>query len=307
MLEYQGQLVELPVGESLVGRARGCRLRFSDLTVSRLHCRLTVADSGVVIEDLGSQSGTVVNDAWLREPRQLQKGDAVQIGNRQFRIRQRRPRQDQDTTVDASSEELRTATQEVESLPTDLSLIAGMGASGPGPAGSRRSRPTPTERSNLVGVGAAESILLDPTADLPEGVQRRPTMRMKAGQATHERRRDVRVATEIQALYSSEELTFRGVVRDVSTGGMFIASDVLDPPGTACSISLFPDGECTVRLTGVVRHVVKTVAGSAGLPPGVGIQFLQPGEDAMQWVKNTLARASTPFISCDDPPQDGHR
>lgn len=304
MLEYQGQIVALPEGESLVGRARGCRLRFSDLTVSRLHCRLTVADSGVTIEDLGSQSGTVINDAWLREPRQLQEGDSVQIGNRQFRIRKHRAQQDEDTTVEGLPEDARSRTQEVESLPTDLSLIAGMGAASHERDKPRKNRPTPTERRNLVGVDAAESIVLDAPADLPNGLQRRPTMRMQGGDTTRERRRDVRVATEIQALYASDELTFRGVVRDVSTGGMFIASDVLDPPGTTCSVSLFPEGECTVRLTGIVRHVVKTAAGSAGRPPGVGIQFIQPGEEALQWVNNTLARSSAPLIpqGGDDSP-----
>ena len=47
--------------------------------ISRLHCRLTVVDRTLVIEDLGSTNGISVNDHQVQRST-LQNGDRLMIG-----------------------------------------------------------------------------------------------------------------------------------------------------------------------------------------------------------------------------------
>ena len=64
---------------ALVGRSSAADLQLIDGKVSREHCRLTVKDGQVFVEDLGSQNGT-----WSEERRvdrvELRRGTPVTIG-----------------------------------------------------------------------------------------------------------------------------------------------------------------------------------------------------------------------------------
>jgi len=48
--------------------------------VSRHHARLLVADSRVVLEDLGSKNGTLLRGERVSAPATLQAGDEIRIG-----------------------------------------------------------------------------------------------------------------------------------------------------------------------------------------------------------------------------------
>lgn len=80
--DASGETVELPQGESIIGRGLGCTVRFNDDAVSRQHARLEVEDGNVVVEDMGSSNGTYVNGEPLRMPRRLRDHDEIQIGKR---------------------------------------------------------------------------------------------------------------------------------------------------------------------------------------------------------------------------------
>ena len=54
--------------------------------VSAKHTRISPAGDGVVIEDLGSTNGTVVNGQRLTAPRQLSPGDAIDIGSVKLKV-----------------------------------------------------------------------------------------------------------------------------------------------------------------------------------------------------------------------------
>lgn len=81
-----GQL-ELPSGErvtlrsetTVIGRGADCDVRVVDASVSRRHARLTVVGRAVVVEDLGSTNGTLLNGKKVgRET--LGNGDELRFG-----------------------------------------------------------------------------------------------------------------------------------------------------------------------------------------------------------------------------------
>lgn len=69
-----------------IGRANDSALFLDDITVSRHHALLRLADSSWWLEDLGSLNGTYVNRAQIETAVQLQSGDELQIGKFRFRF-----------------------------------------------------------------------------------------------------------------------------------------------------------------------------------------------------------------------------
>ncbi len=65
----------------LLGKARSCDIVFNDLSVSKKHAELTIAEDGLVfLEDLGSKNKTLVNHAQLTDRRPISPGDLISIG-----------------------------------------------------------------------------------------------------------------------------------------------------------------------------------------------------------------------------------
>lgn len=85
-LRHRDREVEVPIGGLLVGRAPGCDLRLSSGLVSRHHARLSVTAEGVLLEDLGSRNGVLVNDRKLSGPRSLTHGDVIRVGIETFEL-----------------------------------------------------------------------------------------------------------------------------------------------------------------------------------------------------------------------------
>ncbi len=74
-----GQRVEV-TGELTIGRAAGCQLIFEDTYLSQRHARVSPAEGGLVIEDLGSTNGTYINSQRVTKPVLGRRGDRVQFG-----------------------------------------------------------------------------------------------------------------------------------------------------------------------------------------------------------------------------------
>jgi hypothetical protein len=69
---------------SVIGRGAGNAVRIEDASISRLHCSIALKSAGqVVIADLGSSNGTMVNGRMLapNETRTLAQGDEIQVGD----------------------------------------------------------------------------------------------------------------------------------------------------------------------------------------------------------------------------------
>ena len=86
-LEYLGYSVEVPHGETVVGRDVTCGLRFNDASVSRRHMRFVRVVDDVFAEDLGSTNGTLINGKILMGRVRLQDEDALELGGYTLQMR----------------------------------------------------------------------------------------------------------------------------------------------------------------------------------------------------------------------------
>lgn len=69
----------------VVGRGKDCDFILEDQTVSRRHLELVYGDGGVVMRDLGSVSGTQINDERMDECT-LKHGDEISVGKTRLRF-----------------------------------------------------------------------------------------------------------------------------------------------------------------------------------------------------------------------------
>jgi pSer/pThr/pTyr-binding forkhead associated (FHA) protein len=76
----------LPGAIKTVGRAPRADFVVDAPLVSRLHCRLTLQDDGVLVEDLESTNGTFVNGRRVRKGL-LASGDMLRVGRMEFAVR----------------------------------------------------------------------------------------------------------------------------------------------------------------------------------------------------------------------------
>src|SRR5438552_8589759 len=77
---------ELGQGEFVIGRSAECQLALDDPLVSRKHALLIVGAESVVIKDLGSRNGVVVNGTKIDTSRILLDGDRIVIGSQEITI-----------------------------------------------------------------------------------------------------------------------------------------------------------------------------------------------------------------------------
>jgi predicted component of type VI protein secretion system len=79
--KFKGRAYEFAVEKTTVGRGDHNMLAIHDSSVSQTHCEILVNGSEVIVRDLGSSNGTVVNGERLRnQQRQLRGGQTVKFG-----------------------------------------------------------------------------------------------------------------------------------------------------------------------------------------------------------------------------------
>jgi predicted component of type VI protein secretion system len=71
----------------LVGRHPQCDVRLPSIRVSRRHCCLTEVDGAIIVRDLGSTNGTLINGQRVEAGR-LRPGDELSIANLRYRLEQ---------------------------------------------------------------------------------------------------------------------------------------------------------------------------------------------------------------------------
>jgi DNA-binding CsgD family transcriptional regulator len=86
-LRWADQELEVPNGaEFSIGRAPECLLRLGGTLVSRHHARLRRDPEGLVIEDLSSLNGVLVNQRRISGAVLLQHGDVIAIGEEHLEV-----------------------------------------------------------------------------------------------------------------------------------------------------------------------------------------------------------------------------
>ena len=84
-----GQRFDLEPGTMTIGRVPESPVRIEGSGISRQHAELQVKAGRVVLTDLGSANGTLVNEQRITEPTVLQDGDLVRVGNVVLRFHSR--------------------------------------------------------------------------------------------------------------------------------------------------------------------------------------------------------------------------
>lgn len=80
-LRFQDQKdVELVPGVTIVGRGDGCQLVIDDPLVSRRHACFVVDDREIIVKDLGSTNGVLVNGTRVEEMQIIVPGDQITLG-----------------------------------------------------------------------------------------------------------------------------------------------------------------------------------------------------------------------------------
>src|SRR5580658_7782855 len=96
MAETRFMLKQIPngpetaiAGVMTVGRNEDNTLRLAEPKISRYHARLTLRQSAVFVEDLGSSNGTFINDKRIeaKQPVQLRAGDRLRFDRDEFEFR----------------------------------------------------------------------------------------------------------------------------------------------------------------------------------------------------------------------------
>jgi pSer/pThr/pTyr-binding forkhead associated (FHA) protein len=83
----EGKVIPLVGPKFKIGRGETCHLRPSSEQVSREHAEFSIEGSAVIVRDLGSRNGTLVNGkALTTEPYLLKDRDLVQVGPLTFAV-----------------------------------------------------------------------------------------------------------------------------------------------------------------------------------------------------------------------------
>jgi DNA-binding winged helix-turn-helix (wHTH) protein len=85
-VRWRGEAIDVPAGESMIGRDLGCAVQIDADSVSRHHARITVAGRDVSIEDLGSKNGTWVAGERIAGTVPLTDGTSVRLGSETVRV-----------------------------------------------------------------------------------------------------------------------------------------------------------------------------------------------------------------------------
>jgi DNA-binding winged helix-turn-helix (wHTH) protein len=85
-LIWRRRSIELPAGESVIGRDRGCAVHIDAESVSRRHARLNATDREASIEDLGSKNGTWVAGERIEGVVPLADGTSFRLGSEVVRF-----------------------------------------------------------------------------------------------------------------------------------------------------------------------------------------------------------------------------
>jgi pSer/pThr/pTyr-binding forkhead associated (FHA) protein len=83
---HAGEVIEVNGVCLLIGRGPQCHVRPNSPAISQRHCAFLVREERVFLRDLGSKTGTYLNDRQLRGEIELQDGDMLRMGPLTFVI-----------------------------------------------------------------------------------------------------------------------------------------------------------------------------------------------------------------------------
>jgi len=274
VLVYQDRRIPLPDGELVIGRGLGCHIRLNAEQVSRQHLKLLVRGGKLIAENLSQTTGTLLNGVKLQGGRSLGHGDSIQLGPRVLKIEvEDVPGAPAKIAVpddeDVSGEEEITRTDLADRLSGSVMMPASIDFHN-----------CPKCRAKIAFTdGQCSQCGFAWSPQHPSAVTSRITLRDIAKDPPP-------VPSSIPVVYASEELTIDAVVSKLGFDGAFVPSELLDPVGTTCELTLLPDGIFAMSLTGTVKSV-KNLPDAAG-PAGMFVTFADVPPTARAWIERWL-------------------
>jgi len=277
-IEYLGDSIEVPPGEMVVGRDVGCALRFNDPAVSRRHLRfIRRKDDEAFVEDLGSSNGTLLNGREVSTPLRIHDGDVISVGSRMLTVRLANEDSYLPTTVVLGASALEEPDEEPEE-PAELARAP------------TRQIPRVTEPAEQRCPRCAAPVR-DSDAKCSACNYRwrnfRP-MSVTLDPDPLDRRRHDRISMELRLIYVSSELEIEATTLDLSHSGVFVRTQILDPVGTACQLTVLLDGGPALQVSGIVRRVVGQ--NDHGEPVGLGVELTGLGAAERAWIDVAVQR-----------------
>ena len=265
-VRFREEEVLLPPGESIIGRDKRCRIRLDDPAVSRRHARLLVVDERLVIEDVKSLNGFTVNGELVTGPTPLNDGDKVVLCGHELHVIAEMP---------SMEWRLEPTLAEGEVAPELMAYQA------PVCRTCRMCRKLVEPEDSRCPACGSEMAVFDP--DKTTRIWHDP----------HGRRSHPRAEVSYRGLFVSSTVTQECAVSDLSLGGAFVAVDMLDAPGTACDLLVFPtpDGD-VIRIASEVARVVEG-DGATGGRTGMGLRFLRMTVNANRWLREVVEPAKS--------------
>lgn len=83
-LRFLLQEIDLPQGDTLIGRSANCQVTLDDPLVSREHARIRIQGATAVVEDLGSRNGVQLGGQPITRAASLGNGDRLRIGTQEL-------------------------------------------------------------------------------------------------------------------------------------------------------------------------------------------------------------------------------
>jgi uncharacterized protein (TIGR02266 family) len=105
-----------------------------------------------------------------------------------------------------------------------------------------------------------------------------------------------RYRIELEVSLNSDSNFYMGLTQNLSHGGLFVATHVVQPIGTDVDIALrIPTSAGLLALRGTVRWV-REFAETLEAPPGMGVEFEELSEEASRVIAEFLATRTPLFF-----------
>jgi uncharacterized protein (TIGR02266 family) len=108
-----------------------------------------------------------------------------------------------------------------------------------------------------------------------------------------------RIALEVEVDLQSEHNFYTGFTQNISAGGLFVSTASVMHLGDTALLRLTLPGNVRVEAHAVVRWVREQTV-SRGMPPGMGMQFLDLTPEARQAIEAFVNQRETIFHPDDD-------
>ncbi|RMH15153.1 MAG: FHA domain-containing protein, partial [Acidobacteria bacterium] len=181
-LTYEGETIPITREIMIVGRSRSCDIPINDPSVSRRHARILISPAQMVVEDLGSSNGTLVNGKRIHDRQTLGHGDQLMLGDAvlvaQVTSAGDEPPPPPPPTAPGDATML-LQSQSVE-LAAQVETTADPPPAAPPPAAGQAATKPTLPAVELAGGGDPLSTMRMPPAPSPEGGDPLGTMRMPA-------------------------------------------------------------------------------------------------------------------------------